>query len=336
MNRLLLSIFWLIVIVPSGIAQDAAPETEPEDDNEVTVMSLDDDPLPDADVLVLFGPPHEFYEEQNFSGDGDWYHSSDLGSTWSELDNPSQIQTPSYIPTEFKIFSAFEGGIADLGLGEYEAESDTHIHVIRDANLVYIMNEEFLHIVDLSTHIIASIDYYNGLYCTPWDEFTMEADYPENVLLRCFDLFYFEEASTVKIQEIQEIQDFKLGVSQILDSFSPFDHQRIEPAVAYYHNPPDLWISPKGWARWSDIDERGPYRLDGIALNKRLLRYDFVTGDYVDLSKGKAHSRRIALTVLSSLLASDLDLNVHLMSRDWFNHQYLIWNLSNIYRKTEI
>ncbi len=333
MNRLWVSIFWLIVIVPVGIAQDAAPESEHEDDNEVTVMSLSDDPLPDADILVLFDPPHEFYEEQDFSGDGDWYHSSNGGFAWSELEEPSQIQTPSYIPTEYVIFSAFEGGIADLGLREYEPERDTHIHIVKDANLVYIMNEKFLHIVDLSTHIIASIDYYNGLYCTPRDEFTMEADYPENVLLHCFDLFYFEEASTVKIQEIQKIQDFELGVSRILDSFSPFDHQRIEPAVAYYHNPPELSIFPKGWARWSDIDERGPYRLYGIALNKRLLRHNFATGDYADLSRGKAHSRRVALTVLSSLLASDLDANLHLMSRDWFNNQYLIWNLSNIYRK---
>ncbi len=331
MKRLLVSIFWLIVIVPAGMAQDAGPETEREDYKEYTVMSLGDDPLPDADVIVLFGPPNEFYEAQNFSGDGDWYHSSNGGGTWSELENPSQIQTPSFIPSEHEIFSAFEGGIADLGLGEYEPERDSHIHIIRDANLVYIMNEKFLHIIDLSTHIIASIDYYNGLYCTPWDEFTMEADYPENVLLRCFDLFYFEEATRVKIQEIKKPTDFELGVLKILDSYSPFDHQRIEPDIAYYHNPPELLIFPKGWARWSDIDERGPYRLDGIALNKRLLRHNFATGDYVDLSKGKAHSRRVALTVLSSLLASDLDLNIHLMSRDGFARQYLIWNLSNIH-----
>ena len=79
MNRLLVSIFWLLVIVSSGMAQDAGPETEREDYKEYTVMSLGDDPLPDADVIVLFGPPNEFYEAQNFSGDGDWYHSSNGG-----------------------------------------------------------------------------------------------------------------------------------------------------------------------------------------------------------------------------------------------------------------
>ena len=174
MNWLRVSIFCLIVTAPLGLAQDTVPPSESDDDNEAFVMALIDGPLPDADILVLLSSPHPKYSEQNFSGEGNWYYSGDTGYTWSEFDLLSDIHAPVGMPTPFP--TDFEGGINELGLGEYQEEEKYHAHIIRDENIVYIMDEYLLHIADMSTHVIASIEYYNGLYCSPWGATSKEAD----------------------------------------------------------------------------------------------------------------------------------------------------------------
>ena len=191
---------------------------------------------------------------QSFQGDGNWYYSGDGAYTWSEFEHHSQVQAPVGIPTPFP--GVFEGGIDELGLGENQEDKYTHVHIIQDENIVYIMDEDFLHIVDMSTHIIASIDYYNGLYCSPWGESTTETDHSD-VLLQCFDLFYFDEATNVHIRAIIEPEKFELRISQILNSNSDLDDRPKQPDVGYHVDPPVILTNVNGWTRWDDIDDPG-------------------------------------------------------------------------------
>ena len=327
MNNLPVTLVWLVAIVYIGVAQEYEEE-KPDIEREVTVMMQDNGPLPDADILVLLGAPHPKYVAADFTGEGTWYYSSDGGYAWSELDHHSQIQAPDSFPTQLP--GVFEGGIHELGLGQYQEGSDSRVHILRKGNTVYIMNEDFLHIVDMSSHVIASIDYYNGLYCSPRGEHPATPDW-SGVLLECFDLYYFNEPTRVHIRVIEDPAHLESGITHILTSNDDLDVDALQPDVEYRLSSPNH----KEWVRWEDIDDPGPFILAGIALFKRPIRYDFTTGEHVNVSEGKGPSRRAVLVALSSLLASDIGANFHLHAGDFIIWQYLIWNLSNIHIEEE-
>ena len=285
-------------------------------------------PLPDADVLVLLDAPNPKYETADFTGEGNWYYTEDGGFAWSEFEHHSEIQAPDKFPTQF--LEVIEGGTQALGLGQCHKDSDSQCHILSKGNIVYIMNEELLHIVDMSSQVIASIDYYNGLYCSPWDKHFATPD-RSIVLLECFDLYYFHEPTRVQIHVIEEAVHLESAISHIRISKDDHDIDAFQPGAEY------LLSSPyhKTWVRWQDIDHPGPFLLAGIALFKRSIRYHTATGEYENVAEVKAPSRRAVLTALSSLLSSDLGANFHLQAGDFILWQYLIWNLSNIYEKEE-
>ena len=333
MNRLLFSILWLIATMHAGNAQENKSQEEPEQGKRWTVMALIDEPLPDADILVLLSSPHPNYSEQNFSGEGNWYYSGDTAYTWSEFDYLSDIHAPVGMPTPFP--TDFEGGINELGLGEYQEDGKHHAHIIRDENIVYIMDEILLHIADLSTHVVATIEFYNGLYCSPLGATAKEAD-QSNVLLECFDLLYFDEAYNIQLRVIEEPERFHREIVQLLDSHSVYDVKPLQADVEHNLDPFVIRTDLVEWTVWEHINDPGPFILGGIALNKRLVRYDYETGEYAELSPAIVHSPYAALQALSLVLRRRSDaVNIHLMSRDGLVNQFLIWNLSNIYEKEE-
>ena len=333
MNRLLFCILWLIATMHAGNAQENKSQEEPEQGKRWTVMALSDEPLPDADILVLLSPPHPKYSEQNFSGEGNWYYSGDTAYTWSEFDHLSDIHAPVGMPTPFP--TDFEGGINELGLGEYQEEGKYHAHIIRDENIVYIMDEYLLHIADMSTHVIASIEFYNGLYCSPWGATSKEAD-QSNVLLDCFDLLYFDEAYNIQFRAIKEPERFQREISQLLNSFSLYDVKPLRADVEHNLDPFVIRTDLMEWTVWEHINDPGPFIFGGIAQNKRLVRYDYETGDHAELSPAIVHSPHAVLQALSFVLRRRSDaVNLHLMSRDGLVNQFLIWNLSNIYMMEE-
>lgn len=297
------------------------------------MIALIDEPLPDANILVLLASPHPKYSEQNFSGDGNWYYSGDTAYTWSEFDHLSDIRAPVGMPTPFPTY--FDGGINELYLGEYQEVRKHRAHIIRDENIVYIMDEFLLHIADLSAHIVATIEFYNGMYCSPWDATAKEAN-QSNVLLECFDLLYFDEAYNIQLRVIEEPERFQREIVQLLDTYSVYDVKPLQADVEHNLDPIVIRTDLVEWTVWEHINDSGPFILGDIAQNKRLVRYDYETGEHVEVSPAIVHSPYAALQALSLVLRRRSDaVNIHLMSRDGLVNQFLIWNLSNIYEEEE-
>ena len=333
MNRLLFCILWLIAAMHTGNTQEHKSQREPEQGKRWTVMALIDEPLPDADILVLLSSPHSQYSEQDFSGGGNWYYSGDTGYTWSEFDYLTDIHAPVGMPTPFP--TDFEGGINELSLAESQEEGEYRAHIIRDENIVYIIEEHLLHIADMSTQVVASIEFYNGLYCSPWGATSKESD-QSNALLDCFDLLYFGEAYNVQLRAIKEPERFQREISQQLNSYSVSDLKPLQAAVEDNLDAFVIRTDLMGWTVWEHINDPGPFIFGGIALNERLVRYDYETGEHAELSPATVHSPHAVLQALSLVLRRRSDVvNLHLMSRDGLVNQFLIWNLSNIYMKEE-
>ncbi len=330
MNWLRVSIFWLIVTAPIGLAQDTAPASESDNDNEAFVIMDSGDPLPDIDAVVVIYRRTERYQKYDSHGDGNWYYSEDGGLTRSVFDHHSMIPPPR--DDQATLLGLLEGGIYELGLGQYQEGSDSRVHILRKGNIVYIMDEDLLHIVDMSNYVIASIDYNNGIYCSPGAK--PVAKYSSQALEECFDLYDLEGTVDVQFRKIKEPERFKFGISQILNANSDTYDSALQPEFEVHA---DWREGPTGkqWVKLEDGADPGPYILFGVALFKRQILNDYATGEIVNVSEGEAPSRRAVLSVLSSALASDLGLNVHLVSSDYIARESLAWNLSNIYIKEE-
>ncbi len=250
--------------------------------------------------------------------------------TRSEFDHHSQIPPPR--DDQPTLLGVLAGGIHELDLGQYQEDSDSKVHILREGNIVYIMDENLLHIVDMSNYVIASIDYLNGLYCSPGSK--RVAKYNSQYREECFDLYYFADHPHLRFREIKESKRFELGISQILNANSDTGDSRIQPAFEVHA---DWREGPFGkqLVKLEDGADPGPYILFGVALFKRQLLYDHATGELVNVTEAEAPSRRAVLSVLSSLLASDPGLNLHLVADDYRGWPNLAWNLSNIYEKEQ-
>ena len=330
MNWLRVSIFCLVVSAPIGLAQDTVPASEYDNDRESFVIMASGDPLPDTDAIVVIYRRTERYQKYDSHGDGNWYYSEDGGLTRSVFDYHSQIPPPR--DDQVTLFGVLEGGIHELGLGQDQEGSDSRVHILRKGNIVYIMDEDLLHIVNMSNYVIASIDYNNGIYCSPGSK--RVAEHSSQYLEECFDLYDLEGTVDVQFREIKEPERFKLGITQILNANSDTYDSAIQPEFEVHA---DWREGPTGkqWVKLEDGADPGPYILMGIALFKRQLLNDYTTGEIVNVSEGEAPSSRTVLSVLSSALASDLGINVHLVSSDYIARESLAWNLSNIYMKEE-
>ena len=324
------SIFCLIVTAPLGLAQDTVPASESDDDNEAFVIVDSGDPLPDTDAIVVIRRRTERYLEYDSHGDGNWYYSEDGGFTRSEFDHHSQIPPPR--DDQAALLGVLEGGIHELSLGQDQEGSDSRVHILRKGNIVYIMDEDLLHIVDMSNYVIASIDYNNGIYCSPGAK--PVAKFSSQALEECFDLYDLEGTVDVQFREIKEPMRFEFGISQILNSNSDTEDSRIQPEFEVHA---DWREGPTGkqWVKLEYDADPGPYILFGVALFKRQLLNDYTTGEIVNVSEGEAPSSRAVLSVLSSALASGLGINVHLVSSDYIARESLAWNLSNIHIEEE-
>ena len=333
MNWLRVSIFCLIVTAPLAFAQDTVPATECDVDNEVFVIMGSGDPLPDTDAIVVLSRRDETYQEYGSHGDANWYYFEDI-YTLSEFDHHSQIPPPR--DDQPTLLGVLEGGIHELGLGQCPEDSDSRVHILRKGNIVFIMDEDLLHIVDMSNYVIASIDYNSGIYCSPGSK--PVARNSTQYLEECFDLYDVFGAPEVQLRVIKESERFELGISRLLNANSDTDDSSLQPKYEVHGN----WREGpfgKQWVKLEDDADRGPYILMGVALFKRQLLFDHVSGKHatrrpvVNLSGGEAPSRRAVLRVLSSFMASDPVLNVHFVASDYRGWPNLAWNLSNIYEK---
>ena len=330
MDWLRVSIFCLIATASVGFAQDTVPASESDDDNEVFLIMTSGEPLPDSDAIVVLWKRFERYPEYDSNGDGNWYLSEHGGLTPSEYDHHSQIPPPR--DNQATLLGVLEGGIHELGLGQYQEDLDSRVQVLRKGNIVYLMDEDLLHIVDMSNHVIATIDYRMGKYCSPGSNLVSRDS--AKYLEECFDLYDVFNSTNVRFRMIKEPKRFELGISQLLNANSDVDDTPIHPDYEVHadwrESPSDL----SEWVRLEDGAAPGPYSLMGIALFKRTIIYDYATGELVNVSEGEVPSRRAVLSVLSSFLASDPGLNVHLVASD-YGWPDLAWNLSNIHLEEE-
>lgn len=329
MNWLRLSIFCLMITAPIGLTQDTVPASESDDDNEAFHIAISGDPLPDADAIVLLVRRDETYLEYDSHGDGNWYYYEEL-FTRSEFDHHSQIPPPR--DDQPTLLGVLEGGIYELGLGQYQEDSDSKVHILREGNIEYIMDENLLHIVDMANYVIASIDYLKGIYCSPWS--IRVAENSSQYLEECFDLYYFADRIHLRFRGIKEPKRFKLAISQLLNANSDTDDSRIHPEFEIHADEYEDSIGTK-WVKLEDGADPGPYILFGVALFKREILNDYSTAEIVNVTEAETPSKRDVLNVLAALLASDLETNLHLVAADYMGWPNLAWNLSNIYEKEE-
>ena len=104
------------------------------------------------------------------------------------------------------------------GLGQYQEDLDSRVHVLRKGNIVYIMDEDLLHIVDMWNHVIATIDYSMGKYCSPGSDRVARSN--SKYLEECFDLYDVFNYTKVRFRMIKEPKRFELGISQLLNAIA--------------------------------------------------------------------------------------------------------------------
>ena len=331
MNWLRVSVFCLIASAPLGWAQGTAPAWDCDIDKEAFVIMTSGDPLPDTDAIVVLWKRDETYQEYDSHGDGNWYYFEDI-NILSAFDHHSQIPPPR--DDQPTLLGVLEGGIHELGLGQCPKDSDRRVHILRKGNMVYLMDEDLLHIVDMSNHVIASIDYQMGIYCSPGGK--RVGEYSTQYLEECFDLYDVSNSTDVRFRMIEEPERFELGISQHTNADSDTDETPTPLEFEVHADWGERSIYHGPWLKLEDDADPGPYKLMGIALFKRQLLFDYgsgthVTNRIVNLSDEEAPSNRAVLIVLSSLLASDQGLNVHLVANYYGAWPDLAWNLSNIH-----
>ncbi len=204
---------------------------------------------PEADVF-LHGQILYWHFTDIFERDAVWYFFDDSSEAWSTLEDAEIVPFTK---------EAFDEAFDELGWEAYLADADTAIAMSVDGNAVYVMDEEELHLIDLSKNLVFSIRYSEyATYCTAPDgtafDFLEDAKIWYEVVekgatwvARCKYGFrrttrYQDKYIGAQLRTINDPGFIKAGVLKVLDPSSPFYEEKTRYSVEYQRNPPEIWL----------------------------------------------------------------------------------------------
>lgn len=251
-------------------------------------------------------------------------------STWSLLEH-SQIQTLTH--------GVFEEALAQAGViwEDLLQDDNTVIKVSANGNLLYVVNDWWLHLIDLPANVVVVISYTNGMYCGIPDEKSIESIDQDRLpddrteIRRCYHLF--DLSGTGLMYSMKDPKNIQLSVLKALDSRSPFEYEKMPASIEQHLNPPVIWLQEDHeYIKWDDAYNTGIRGLSGIAVEGHLVRYTVLTHDYPELLEGTLSPRSTRVILMLNALEQILSGNGKWLLTVQSREHDLIRNLSNMYK----
>ncbi len=241
MKRRIIVVFSILFLSVAAAAQTVSCYTELE--------TCPDNFPPEADVY-LHGRSLYWHLTDIFERDADWYFFDDSSETWSTLEDAEILAFTK---------EAFDEAFDELGWEAYLTDADTAIAMSADGNAIYVMDEEELHLIDLSTSLVFSIRYSEyATYCTAPDGTPLDWLEDANIwyevveagatwVVRCKYGFrrttrYQGKYIGARIRTINDTEFIRTGVLKILDPSSPFYEEKTRYSIEYQQKPPEIWL----------------------------------------------------------------------------------------------
>ena len=289
--------------------------------------------------IIVFGRPWKF-EEHIYTSDSDWYFNEQPRG--KRRIGPNIYSSISHVQVQNLISGTFEEALGQLTWEEYLQKDDTLIKVTANGNVIYVINDDVMHIIDHSANVIMTIDYTSGLRCSALDGNPDTYDFPsgEVVVLRCYYVVGLGPGFT-SIRLMKDPENIKIGVLQALNSLSPFEHEKLDMCIAHYLNPPEIWLydlsygSDPGDHRSFNLEDTfddGVRGLHEIGFGEHRVRVDFISNKGKEIPGDQLRARSAILNSIERILSSN---GKWLLEVSSWGEPILIRNLSNMYVQEE-
>ena len=290
--------------------------------------------------IIVYGRPWK-YQKHIYTSDADWYYN-ELPRGKRRI-GPNVYSSLNHAQVQNLISSTFEEALDQLTWEEYLRRDDTLIEVTANGNMIYVMNDDVLHLIDFPANVVMTIDYSSGLRCSELEGDPDLYDLPagETAVLRCiYGVLLGPGSSRIRLMKDPEI--IKTGVLQALNSVSPFEHARLDMSMAQYLNPPEIWLHDMSYG--NSLGDQNSFNLETtfdygvrglneIGFGEHRVRRDFSSEKPQRMPGEQLRARSAILSSIERILSSKGQK--WLLEVSGWGEPILIRNLSNIYMREE-
>lgn len=275
-------------------------------------------------------------DEYIYQNDADWYlYTARRGMRRGG--RPAYWHSLSHAQVHNMSADYFEEALGDLTWEEYLRRDDIIIKITANGNVIFVLSKNVLHIIEMSSNIVITIDYSDGSLCAPLDGGEFPDEYPPDLtqMLRCY---YMMDVHTDvnKVRSMRDAARIKSGVMEALKAVSPFDYEKSQLSHYHFLNPPEIWIIE--WfpddtttveiKKLDDKFDTEASKLSSIVFGEHLWREDLRAHETSFDEAARHRAKVVMLHSLERILSTDgkwlLDL-----TRLW--ELILMRNLSTLY-----
>ena len=268
--------------------------------------------------------------------DADWYYN-DLPRGRPRRSRPEVWSSLEHAQVQNQTADVFEEALGELTWDEYLQRDDTLIKVTANGNVIYVLNEHVLHVIEMSSNIVITIDYLEGVDCLTLAGGMVPTDLRSDLILvvRCYHILHLAFGH-IEVRSMKDAASIKSSVLQTLNALSPFEDEKTYLSAHHYLNPPEIWIyerpaddsSHGRYVKLDDMFDLGVRDLRRIAFGEDIIRLEFNSIDYSFDQAAKLRTRIAIMGSLERILSAN---GKWLLEVSSWGEPILIRNLSNMY-----
>jgi len=338
MKLIMIAVFSILILPGAVAAQSDDPFAIISKDTTVFGF-LEGVGIPPRGSIIVYGSPFRFHEDIYYN-DADWYFN-DLPRGRPRRSRPEVWSSLNHAQVQNLIAEVFEEALGEFTWEEYLQKDNTLIRVTANGNVIYVINEDVLHVIDMSSNVVITIDYVKGVRCSTLEGEGIPDDLPpdKTIVMRCYHVLHLN-VSNPDVRLMKDPASIKIDVLQALNSLSPFEYEKTHMSIYHHLSPSEIWFydwpsDDTGPIKYIKLDDRfnlGVRMLSEIAFGEHLIRIDFRTHEYSSVQEDQLRARDVILSSLERILSAN---GKWLLEVSGWGEPILIRNLSTLYTREE-